>query len=136
MWIQGWTNCTPENVQRATPALITIGSVNIKIDILAERSWRRGHGLDCSWSHLKCQHETIASIVQISTRIICLFLKLLCWKAFPEADETSVTALADLGNITQPTAKTAAGIEKLVCLLYQPKTLISNVKDQCNPPSN
>ena len=85
---------------------------------------------------MNCQHETIASIFQIIARIICLFQKLLCWKAFPEADETSVTALADLGNVMQPAGKTAAGIEILVCLLYQPKTLISSVKDQCNPPSN
>ena len=84
----------------------------------------------------RCQCETIALIVQISARIISLFQKLLCWKAFPEADETSATAFADLGKIGQPTAKTAAGIEKLICLLYQPKTLTSNVKDQCNPPSN
>ena len=84
----------------------------------------------------RCQIETIGSIFQIIARIICLFRKLLCWKAFPEADETSVTALAGLGNITQPTAKTAAEIKKLVCLLYQPKTLISKVKDQCNLPSN
>ena len=78
----------------------------------------------------------MALIVQISARIISLFPKLLCWKAFPEADETSVNALVDLGKIAQPTAKTAAGIEKLVCLPYRPKTLTSNVKDQCNPPSN
>ena len=84
----------------------------------------------------RCQIETIGSIFQIIASIICLFRKLLCWKAFPEADETSVTALAGLGNITQPTAKTSAEIKKLVCLLYQPKTLISNVKDQCNLPSN
>ena len=84
----------------------------------------------------RCQCETIALIVQISARIISLFPKLLCWKAFPEADEFSVTPLADLGKIAQPTANTVAGIEKLVCLLYQPKTLTSNVKDQSNPPSN
>ena len=68
----------------------------------------------------RCQYETIASIVQISPRIISIFGKLLCWKAFPEADEDSVTALADLDKIAQPTAKTAAGIEKLVWPLYQP----------------
>ena len=99
-------------MQHATPTLITLGSVNIKIDILAER-WSiklasPDHGLECSWRHLNCQHETIASIFQIIARIICLFQKLLCWKAFPEADETSVTALADLGNITQSTGKAAA----------------------------
>ena len=62
----------------------------------------------------RCQYETIASIVQISARIISLFRKLLRWKAFLEADETSVTALADLGKVAQPTAKTAAGIRKLL----------------------
>ena len=76
----------------------------------------------------RCQIETIGSIVQISALIISLFRILLCWKVFPEADETSVTALAGLGKIAQPTAKTAAEIKKLVCLLYQPKALISNVK--------
>ena len=80
------------------------------------------------------QYETIGSIVQISVRIISLFRKLLCRKVLREGDETSVTTLAGLGNITQPTGKTAAEhIEKLVCLLYQPKTLISNVKEeQCS----
>ena len=29
--------------------------------------------------------------------------KLGCWKAFPEADEDSVTALANLGTTMQPT---------------------------------
>ena len=79
----------------------------------------------------RCQIETIGSIVQISVRIISLFRKLLCRKVFPEGDETSVTALAGLGKIAQPTA--AEHIEKLVCLLYQPKTLIFNVKEeQCS----
>ena len=82
----------------------------------------------------RCQTETIGSIVQISVRIISLFRKLLCRKVFPEGDETGVTGLAVLGKIAQPTAKTTAEhIEKLVCLLYQPKTLISNVKEeQCS----
>ena len=55
--------------------------------------------------------------------------KLGCWKAFLEADEDSVTALANLGTTVQPTSSTIAAIEKLVCQLYQPKTHISRVKD-------
>lgn len=47
-----------------------------------------------------------------------------CWKAFLEADKDSVDALADLGTTAQPTE-----VEKLVCQLYQPKTLVSCVKD-------
>ena len=44
--------------------------------------------------------------------------KLGCWKAFLEADEDSVTALANLGTTVQPTSSTIAAIEKLVCQLY------------------
>lgn len=55
--------------------------------------------------------------------------KLACWKAFLEADKDSVDALADLGTTAQPTARAIAVIEKLVCQLYQPKTLVSCVKD-------
>ena len=55
--------------------------------------------------------------------------KLGCWKAFLEADEDSVTALANLGTTVQPTSSTIAAIEKLVCQLYQPKMHISRVKD-------
>ena len=55
--------------------------------------------------------------------------KLGCWKSFLEADEESVTALANLGTTVQPTSSTIAAIEKLVCQLYQPKTHISRVKD-------
>ena len=40
--------------------------------------------------------KVVASIVHIGARIISLFLKLLCWEAFTEADETSVTTLANL----------------------------------------
>ena len=38
-------------------------------------------------------------------------------------------ALADLGTTAQPTSRAAAVIEKLVCLLYQPKTCISSLKE-------
>lgn len=55
--------------------------------------------------------------------------KLKCWKALLDADEDSVTALADLGTTTNPTSSTVAAIEKLVCQLYKPKTRISEVKD-------
>ena len=43
----------------------------------------------------------LLQFVQISARITSLYRKLLCWKAFPEADETSVTALADLSRNPQ-----------------------------------
>lgn len=55
--------------------------------------------------------------------------KLTCWKAFLNADEEIVTALADLGTTAHPPPSTVAAIEKLVCQLYQPKTHISEVKD-------
>lgn len=55
--------------------------------------------------------------------------KVGCWKAFLEADEDSITALADLGTTMQPTSSAIAAIEKLVYQLYQPKTHISRVKD-------
>ena len=56
--------------------------------------------------------------------------KLLCWKAFLEAVEDSVTALANLGNSSEPpTEDVIAGIEKLVCKLYQPKTKLVKVKN-------
>ena len=54
---------------------------------------------------------------------------LLCWKAFLGADDDSVAALTDLGSTEHPTERVIAGIEKLVCLLYKPKTRITNVKD-------
>ena len=56
--------------------------------------------------------------------------KLLCWKEFLKADEDSITALADLGKSNQPpTEDVIAGIEKLVCKLYQPATKLTKVKD-------
>ena len=54
---------------------------------------------------------------------------MLCWKAFLDADDDSFTALTDLGSTEHPTEHVIAGIEKLVCLLYKPKTHITNVKD-------
>ncbi|CAH3043013.1 unnamed protein product [Porites lobata] len=55
--------------------------------------------------------------------------KLQCWKAFLQADEDCVTALADLGSTIFPTAGMFYAIEKLVCQLYLPKTKISSLKD-------
>lgn len=54
---------------------------------------------------------------------------MLCWKAFINADQDSITALADLGTTVQPNGSTYAGIEKLVCKLYQPNTRITKVKE-------
>ena len=54
---------------------------------------------------------------------------MLCCKAFLDADDDSITALTDLGSTEHPTERVIAGIEKLVCLLYKPKTHITNVKD-------
>ena len=53
---------------------------------------------------------------------------MLCRKAFLGADD-SVPALTDLGSTEHPKQRVIAGIEKLVCLLYKPKTRIANVKD-------
>jgi len=55
--------------------------------------------------------------------------KLECWKAFLEADEECVTALADLGSTILPTAGMFYAIEKLVCQLSLPKTKISSLKE-------
>jgi len=54
---------------------------------------------------------------------------LVYWKAFLVADDDRVTPLTDLGSTEHPTERVTAGIEKLVCLLYKPKTRITNVKD-------
>lgn len=66
--------------------------------------------------------------------IVCLLClgkgKLLCWKAFLKADDDSIRALAELGKTNQPPlADVVAGIEKLVCKLYQPTTKLTKVKD-------
>ncbi|KAK3741259.1 hypothetical protein QZH41_019956, partial [Actinostola sp. cb2023] len=55
--------------------------------------------------------------------------KILRWKTFINADQDSFTALADLGTTVQPNGSTYAGIEKLVCKLYQPNTHITKVKE-------
>ena len=50
-------------------------------------------------------------------------------QSFLGADDDSVTALTDPGSTEHPTERVIAGIEKLVCLLYKPKTSITKVKD-------
>ena len=51
------------------------------------------------------------------------------WKAFQEASQDVITALANLGTSEQQSAETMAAIEKLICKLYVPKTTITTVKD-------
>ena len=55
--------------------------------------------------------------------------KLLCWKVFAEADPSIITALAELGQAAHPNEEIVAAIEKFVCLLYQPRTTITTVKE-------
>ena len=50
-------------------------------------------------------------------------------KHFLKLKKIPFIALADLGTAAQPTSRAAAVIEKLICLLYQPKTCISSVKE-------
>ena len=50
-------------------------------------------------------------------------------KIFMKADEEKMSALANLGTRGQPLADTLTGIEKLVCEVYVPTTVIDNVKD-------
>ena len=49
--------------------------------------------------------------------------------AFIHADQDSITAFAYLVTTVQPNGSTYAGIEKLVCKLYQPNTHITKVKE-------
>ena len=49
-------------------------------------------------------------------------------KVFREADEETITALANLGKSAQPTA-IFSGIEKLVCQEYVPNTTVNNDKE-------
>lgn len=55
--------------------------------------------------------------------------KLLCWKIFAEADPSIISALAELGQAAHPNEEIVAAIEKFVCLLYQPRTAITTVKE-------
>ena len=51
------------------------------------------------------------------------------WKVFKEADGETITALANLGKRTQPTADILSDIKKLVCQVYVPNTTINSVKE-------
>ncbi len=55
--------------------------------------------------------------------------KLLCWKVFAEADPSIITPIAELGQVDHQSEQTFAAIEKFVCLLYQPRTTITTVKE-------
>ena len=51
------------------------------------------------------------------------------WKIFQEADEETITALANLGARSQPADDIFTDLEKLVCQVYIPNTTINNVKE-------
>ena len=55
--------------------------------------------------------------------------KLTCQKAFKEAEEDGLLALACLGTCVKPTEEMLASLEKFVCQLYLPKTHIYSLKD-------
>lgn len=55
--------------------------------------------------------------------------KVTWWRAFQEADQEIITALANLGTTEHPTADTMAAIERLICQLYVRNTAIATVKD-------
>ena len=44
------------------------------------------------------------------------------------ADEEKISPLTNLGTRDQPSTDTLTGIEKLVCQVYVPNTIIGNVK--------
>ena len=46
-----------------------------------------------------------------------------------KADEEKMSALANLGTRGQPLADTLTGIEKLVCEVYMPITIMDNFKE-------
>ena len=50
-------------------------------------------------------------------------------KIFMKADEEKMSALANLGTRGQPLADTLTGIEKLVCEVYMPITIMDNFKE-------
>ena len=50
------------------------------------------------------------------------------WKAFQEASQDIIIALANLGASEPTSAETMAAIEKLICKLYVPNTTITTVK--------
>ena len=51
------------------------------------------------------------------------------WKIFMKANEEKISALANLGTRGQPSAVTLNGIDKVVCQVYVPNTIIDNVKE-------
>ena len=55
--------------------------------------------------------------------------KVSCWKAFLEADDSVLNALAKLGREEQPGTDIKVGIERFVCQLYLPRTDITTVKE-------
>ena len=55
--------------------------------------------------------------------------KLLRRKVFAKADPSIITALAELGQAAHPNEEIVVAIEKFVCLLYQPRTTITTVKE-------
>ena len=55
--------------------------------------------------------------------------KVSCWKAFLEAEDSVLNALAKLGREEQPGTDIKVGIERLVCQLYLPRTDITTVKE-------
>ena len=55
--------------------------------------------------------------------------KLICWKVFAEAHPSIISALAELGQAAHPNEEIVAAIENFVCLLYQPRTALTTVKE-------
>ncbi|CAH3151769.1 unnamed protein product, partial [Porites lobata] len=55
--------------------------------------------------------------------------KVSCWKAFLEADDSVLNALAKLGREEEPGTDIKVGIERFVCQLCLPRTDITTVKE-------
>ena len=55
--------------------------------------------------------------------------KVSCWKAFLEADDSVLNALAKLGREEEPGTDIKVGIKRFVCQLYLPRTDITTVKE-------
>ena len=55
--------------------------------------------------------------------------KVSCWKAFLEADDSVLNALAKLGREEEAGADIKVGIERFVCQIYLPRTDITTVKE-------
>ena len=52
-----------------------------------------------------------------------------CWKTFMDAEEDTITALRNVGTTAHTPYEILALVEKFLCMLYQPGTGISHVKD-------